>query len=78
MADLRKVENDHALRMTHELSVRRDWIRAYRVTYGELIAQFPDDRRRVESYFRPHTSRNGRSETPSQQTPPAQPGSPQA
>jgi hypothetical protein len=55
--------------MTKELTARREWLRSYRVMYGELIAQFPENRRRVESYFRPRAAEG--HEEPQPQGPPA-------
>ena len=69
MADMQKAANDHAVAMVKEMTARREWLRSYRVMYGELVAQFPENRRRVESYFRPRGA-EGRAEEPPQ-VPPA-------
>lgn len=52
---LEEATNGHASAMTREMTARREWIRSYRVTYAELLSLFPENKRRVEAYFRPRS-----------------------
>ena len=57
---LEEASNTHSLAATRELTLRREWIRNYRATYGGLTAQIPDNRKQVEGYFRGRLSHDRR------------------
>lgn len=70
---------DHVAARTAERLARDAWRRLYRGTYGELIALFPADRRRVGAYFREGPRREERAEpAPPAAQPAASPPAPPA
>ena len=76
---LRKAQDDTAAAWSIELAARHDIRRQYRIVFAELVRLFPDNMKRVNSFFRdPGGARRGGDAEEgegAEETPPVAPGS---